>query len=326
MGRKYEPELDGLRAFAVFAVMGFHFANVLVSGGSLGVDVFFALSGYLITGILAREAEDAGRIDYGAFLMRRARRLLPALGVLLAAYAVVCPLIWPSLAARRWLDVGTAALYVTNLRETFWPAATPLSHTWSLAIEEQFYILWPLALYGLLRLKRQTAAGVLIGAWATLTLARLACAAIWPGHPAAYYFTPLHATGLLLGAALALRPINFRHGRLALIALFALVLLSRTSATFVFVQPVAEVLAVLVIANPPGRLAAAPLRFIGRISYGVYLWHIPLASALGFPTTYAQAAVLVILSLIAGAISHFGVEQWFLKARRPRAVTAPAAV
>ncbi|HEY2356629.1 MAG TPA: acyltransferase [Phenylobacterium sp.] len=324
MKPNYEPELDGLRAFAIFAVMGFHFAGGFITGGSLGVDVFFVLSGYLITSILSRETEAAGGIDYRNFLMRRASRLLPALAVLLGAYVALSPLLFPQLAGRRWLDVGVAAFYLTNLRETFWPAETPLSHTWSLAIEEQFYIVWPLALLGLLRLKGQTAALVLVGVWAILTLVRSACAGIWPGHPAAYYFTPLHATGLVLGAALALRPISFTSGRLSLIALFGLVILARTSVTFIAVQPVAEVLTALVIANPPQRLAAAPLRFVGRISYGVYLWHIPIMWAVGIPKSLFQVGVLAALSLLAGALSHFGVERWFLKPRTAQTVPSTA--
>lgn len=98
---KYEPSLDGLRAAAVLAVMGFHFCPGIVSGGSLGVDVFFVLSGYLITAILAVEIERSGTVDYRAFLIRRARRLLPALGVLLIAYAILAPLLFPGVAARR---------------------------------------------------------------------------------------------------------------------------------------------------------------------------------------------------------------------------------
>lgn len=320
MTLKYRPELDGLRAIAIVAVMGFHFTRQLVSGGSLGVDVFFVLSGWLITSILINEAGEAGWIDYRGFLMRRARRLLPALAVLLIAYLLLSPALWPELAARRWFDVGTAIFYVTNLRETFWPIETPLSHTWSLAIEEQFYVLWPLALTALLRLPRDRAARVLIALWAALTLARLACLHMLPGSPAAYYFTPLHSTGLLLGAALALRPVNARLGRVALAMLVAVIVAVHTERTFGYVTPLAELLTALVIANPPRLLAVAPLRFVGRISYGVYLWHIPIAWALGFPRSLGEVGFLVALSLIAGWLSHVAVERWFLKPRAIRPV------
>ena len=324
MALKYRPELDGLRALAITSVMGFHFVTPLMSGGSLGVDVFFVLSGWLITSILASEAEGAGRIDYGAFLLRRARRLLPALTVLLVAYVSLAPLLFPQFASRRWLDAASAAFYLTNLRETFWPAESPLSHTWSLAIEEQFYILWPLALLGLLRLPRRSAAQLLIGAWTALSLARVACLHLWQG-PAAYYFTPLHATGLLLGAALALHPVATSLGRVALAILVALFIAGRTSQTFVFVQPIAEIAAAAVIANPAKFLGAAPLRFLGRISYGVYLWHIPIMWALGRPKSPLEVGVLVGASVLAGWLSHVGVEQWFLRSPKTvRALPEPA--
>jgi peptidoglycan/LPS O-acetylase OafA/YrhL len=312
---KYEPSLDGLRAVAVLAVMGFHFCHGVVSGGSLGVDVFFVLSGYLITSILAGEIERRGTLDYRAFLMRRARRLLPALGVLLIAYAILSPLLCPGVAARRWLDVATAVFYVTNLRETFWPANTPLSHTWSLAIEEQFYLLWPFAVLALARFDRRRSALILCAAWAALTFARL----MWAetiGGPGAYYLTPLHATGLILGAALALRPIDTSTGRVALVGLGALFIAGDTSSTFLATQPVAEIAAVLVIANPPRLLTLAPLRFLGRISYGVYLWHIPLYW-LVLPASWSGICVLVAATVLSGWLSHLLVERRFLARAGP---------
>jgi len=322
---RYRPELDGLRAIAIFAVMGFHFARPLATGGSFGVDIFFVLSGYLITSILLGQAEEGG-IRYGAFLARRARRLLPALFLLLAVYVALGPILWPQFANRRWLDAATAAFYVTNLRETFWPADTPLSHTWSLAIEEQFYIGWPLVIGLLSRLSRRRAVQLLVAAWAVLTVARWGWETAWPAHASAYYFTPLHATGLLLGSALAFRPWPIRWGGGALAALGLLIVAGHSTQGFVLQTPVAELLAALVLTDPPRLLAAAPLRFVGRISYGAYLWHIPIAWAFDFPANFVAAAGLMALSLAAGAVSHYGLERWFLAGRsgRPAPAGAPA--
>jgi len=325
---KYEPALDGLRATAVLAVIGFHLAKPIVTGGSLGVDVFFVLSGYLITSILAGEVEATGRIDYPAFLMRRARRLLPALLALLAAYWILCPLLWPALMAKRAIDVAAAALYVTNLRQTFWPTSTPLSPTWSLSIEEQFYLLWPWALIVLTRLRRGHAAIALAIAWAALTAARIFGAGGLPG-PAPYYFTPFHATGLVLGAALALHPVTLKVGRFALFALVVLIFFGGTNKSFLFVQPIAEVLSLLVIADPPRFLAGAAPRFLGKISYGVYLWHTLVfwvAGAMWAPSGLGGIAALFAASIAAGAASYFAIERWFLRPSIGRQVAGPARI
>ena len=311
---KYQPALDGLRAIAVLAVMGFHFKKDLMSGGSLGVDIFFVLSGYLITSILVSEIDVKGSLDYPAFLVRRVRRLFPALGALLIIYVVLGPWLWPQFAARRWLDVATAVFYVTNLRETFWPASTPLAHTWSLAIEEQFYLLWPVALLALAPLSRRRAALLLCVAWAALTIARL----VWAqtiGGPGAYYFTPLHATGLLLGAALALHPISTAPGGAALAFLVLLIVAGHTSDTYLATQPMAEIATALVIARPPGILPAPPLRFLGRISYGVYLWHVPMWWLIA-PNSPRTVLLVFAASIAAGWLSHVLIERWFL-VRKP---------
>jgi len=322
MGLRYEPRLDGLRAVAILALLGFHLFSPFVSGGSLGVDAFFVLSGYLITSILTREADQTGQIRYGAFLVRRARRLLPALAVLLVVYLVICPLYWPDQAQRRWVDAGSIALYVYNLRITFWPIHGTLKGLWSLSVEEQFYILWPFALLVLLKLRRETAVKALLVVWVTLTLARIACAQWVPG-PAAYYFTPLHATGLVLGSALALRPTQIRCGRAALTGLIVLMLLGETARTFPYAIAMAEVLTALVIVDPPRFLAQPVLRFIGVTSYGTYLWGGVVAGVVGYGDLPHLAAVFS-LTLAAGAASYYGVERWFLKGGTSRLARIPA--
>ncbi len=308
------PALDGLRALAILSVMAFHANLWFAGGGSLGVDIFFVLSGWLITGLLVGEVERTGAVDRPAFLARRMRRLLPALSGLLLVYLLVAPGLYPTTADRRWFDAATAFLYLTNLRQSVWPADTPLSHTWSLAVEAQFYLAWPFVVPALLRLGRHRAALTLCAAWACLTTLRFA----WPamiGGAGTYYLTPLHATGLLLGGALALRPIPVRRGGVALALLIAIMIGVRTFDWWLYVLPVAEIATVLVIADPPHLLASRPLQFVGRVSYGMYLWHVPLLWVM--PTrTPVQVVAIFIATVSAGCVSATLVEHWFTRGGR----------
>jgi peptidoglycan/LPS O-acetylase OafA/YrhL len=165
---------------------------------------------------------------------------------------------------------------------------------------------------------------VLLGLWAGLTVGRLAWHT-WIGGPGAYYFTPIHATGLLLGSAFALHPIRGRLGGAAFAALAVLLLVANTRETFTYTIAAAELLPVLVIAQPPRLLTARPLLTLGKWSYGIYLWHVPMMWAIGMPKTPTDIALLVAVSIAAGAVSHWGVERWFLKPRPETLATSPAA-
>lgn len=322
---RYEPAFDGLRAVAIAAVMGFHYVPWVVTGGSLGVDVFFPLSGWLITSILMRETERSGRIDYRAFLQRRVWRLVPPLAALLVAYAVLAPWLIPRAAPGRWVDIAVSAAFVSNIRETFWPRGNPLAHLWFLGVQVQFYLIWPAVLLGLRRLTRERAAAVLLAAWAALTLAKV----VWNetiGGPGAYYFTPFHATGLILGSALALRPVKVGWaGWPALALLLALMAFGHTREqpllTFALLQPLAELATVVVLAGPVQVLRLPPLPFVGRISYGVYLWHVPFMWILA-PRPLWHLAVLVPASVLAGWLSWRLIEQPLAAVRRQPAAAA----
>jgi len=308
----YEPALDGVRALAALAVLTLHAMPQVMLGGYLGVDVFFVLSGYLITSILLREVRTSGRIDYARFLTRRARRLFPALAVLII-YLTLFANLSPALADRRWFDAAIAALYLTNIRELFWSADTPLSHTWSLAVEQQFYLLWPFAVLALARMTHRAALRTLIVGWIVLTCARTMAALLWPGWVALCWQTPLHATGLVMGAMLALTPWRPRRGRSAIgaLSLAALLALLLTASDFRYGFPLAEIAAALLIASPPRILAIAPLRWGGAISYGVYLWQLPVLWMLRDQPLALQFAMPILL----GAASYMLVERRFMPER-----------
>ena len=207
------PGLDGLRAVAVLAVIVYHAGLGWLPGGFLGVDVFFVISGFLITTLLLAERDRLGHIRLKAFWLRRARRLLPALFLLLAATLTIAVLVAPDELARLRGDTLAALAYVTNwyliLHQTSYFESvgrpSPLLHLWSLAVEEQFYLLWPLALVAgiaLLRRRGMLVATIAGAAGSAILMALLYVPDADPSR--VYYGTDTHAVGLLVGAALAL--------------------------------------------------------------------------------------------------------------------------
>ena len=312
----YVPALDGIRALAVVAVLAFHGGVSWMEGGFLGVDAFFVLSGYLITALLLRERARTGRIDLVAFWGRRARRLLPALLLVVATVTVVAPPILPEQEVRLLRGDGLAALfYVANWRmisrggDYFAQTAapSPLQHTWSLGIEEQFYLLWPLLMLGLLagrRPLRRLFVTCVVGATACAVWLSLLYRADDPAR--AYFGTDTRAASLLVGAALAAALAARLAGRdeggvelgprsrmLALAVAVVGVMITGVAWTLlsgddarlyrgglaVTALAVAAVIAHVVLV-PDGlsarALSLAPLPALGRISYGVYLWHWPV--------------------------------------------------
>lgn len=333
---RYLPALDGLRALAVAAVVAFHLSPGALPGGFLGVDTFFVVSGYLITSLLLAEHAADGAIALRSFWGRRARRLLPALLLVLCAVAIAAAAWWPSedLARIRGDALGGLG-YVANWRfiaqhDSYFDLATgpsPLRHLWSLAIEEQFYVAWPLVAAACLR-RSARLLGVVSAAGAAASVAVML--AIGAGDRA-YYGTDTRAHGLLIGAALA---VGLRHQRAsaprwlapagvaaAAVCAAAWWVADESSGwLFTWGFPAYALLTALVIAAVvragDGRLARAlsvrPLVAVGKVSYGLYLWHWPAIVLLTPARTGLDGAALGAYRLavaVAGTLASY----WLLE-------------
>ena len=311
---RYIPALDGLRAFAVLAVIAYHLGMQWAPGGLLGVTVFFVLSGYLITSLLLIEWDNTDTIDLPQFWLRRVRRLMPAIVLVIVCTAALCTLLDHSLLTKLRDDMWAALLWVTNWWYIFQDASyfdalgapSPLTHFWSLAIEEQFYLVWPVVLLvahkaGVKRTAMRNAT-LAIALLSALEMALLYNPLDDPSR--VYYGTDTRAFSLLIGAWLAfvwpshllgaqksvhltkqVRSILDGVGLVAPVALLALIVFVDGFSPFLYRGGIllASILTAIVIAvmvHPAsllGRIAGAkPLVWIGLRSYGIYLWHFPL--------------------------------------------------
>src|SRR6266498_580672 len=291
-GFRYAPGLDGVRALAVLAVVAYHLGTTgdrghLLRGGFLGVDVFFVLSGYLITSLLIVEVHRTGRISIKQFYARRARRLLPALFALLFAVGLVGIFWLPQQAAKLRGDLLASLGYVTNwwlIAENssyFGGGDRPrlLTHLWSLAVEEQFYLVWPLVLilFARARARRWTMLAVLVSGVAASTALAALLYNPWADPSRVYYGTDTRALAPLLGACL------------------------------------------VGVAGHPATwlgwvLGLQPLRWVGERSYAIYLWHWPVCvltrPGVDIPITgWLNAALRVAVTLMLAELSYWLVER-----------------
>ncbi len=315
--RRYMPGLDGLRALAVLAVIAFHLGFSWAPGGLLGVGVFFTLSGYLITDLLLAQRARRGAIALGRFWLGRARRLLPALFLMLAVVLAWVTVIGPHQPPSFREAVAAALLYVSNWWLIFQHVSyfarfgppSPLNHLWSLAVEEQFYIIWPFLLLLGIRFIREAplpsgirprlaGATLLLAALSAVTMALLYHPSLDPSR--VYYGTDTRACELLVGAALAMvwpsrrltanivagaRRVLDGLGVVGLLAICYMIWRTNEFSPFLYrggfaLLAAATALVIAALAHPACRLGPIlgwrPLRWIGVRSYGIYLWHYPI--------------------------------------------------
>ena len=330
----YRADIDGLRAVAILLVVGRHIGVPWMSGGFTGVDVFFVISGYLITGLLVREQVESGRIGVADFYARRVRRLLPALGIvtmvtLLLGFAVLLPDEQIALAQSALASLAfTANFYFWRIHQGYFAdpsALLPLQHLWTLAVEEQFYLLWPLALILLARLAARTKtdiARVIVTALAAAGLVSLALSIVLSSRRPipAFLLLPTRAWEIGAGCLLALAPaLPARRARplapLGLIAIVLATLLFNAATPFPSFYALLPALgAVALIAGggaaPDGMvsrmLASRALVGLGKVSYGWYLWHWPLLAFArnlwGIEPALPRDAALAVLALALAAV------------------------
>jgi peptidoglycan/LPS O-acetylase OafA/YrhL len=334
----FRRDVEGLRAVALGLVLLFHAGVPFVRGGNIGVDVFFVISGFLITGLLVREVSTTGRVDLPAFYARRARRILPSAGVVLVLTVAGTALLAPALLA----DTGRAAAAAALQGANWWLLAAgdlhvPLTHYWSLAVEEQFYLVWPVLLL-LARRRPLLALGVLSA------VSYAASVLVTPGNELlAYLGTGTRMWQFGLGAALALlapriAELTAAHPGLTSGIRWAAAGVLASAAVWAgyvaypgWAALVPTLAAALLIAGGtsdpaagPGRLLVwRPVRFCGRISYTWYLWHVPatfFAVAL-FPAVDRWPFLLVV-ELLAGGLAFLTTVLVEDPLRRSRAVAS----
>ncbi len=309
----YVPALDGIRAIAIFLVLAFHARVPGFRFGYVGVDVFFVLSGFLISGILLRQIEQTGTVQFRQFYIRRFFRLTPALLAMLTVYIVIGPMVWPLQNHLR--DAALAALYVSDYSKALYGAPDTISHTWSLSVEEHFYLLWPpvlLALHG--RYKGSRLAVVI----AFILVTCLAWRWAWLERGATwneiYYRFDTRLTGMIAGSLLAVlihhRPsIQWMHRYRYYIYFLPLLLILtldqkwgstwmlRWGFTIVELGSASVIVAVMFRSSCITYLLSQPVMvWVGKHSYAIYLWHYPIMRHLREQGSW-EATILIGLPL-----------------------------
>ena len=351
MSSRYIPALDGLRALAVIAVVIYHMNATALQSGLLGVTIFFVLSGYLITGLLIREWSTTKKINLPQFWLRRVRRLFPAIVFVLLGTIVLTGVFAPDMLTKLRNDIVAALLFFTNWWYIFQDvsyfeamgAPSPVTHFWSLAIEEQFYLIWPpllLLLFSKRVKKRHIQLGLLVAAIASAAaMAILYSPQADPSR--VYYGTDTRAFSLLIGAFLAFelpparvnghgrqgftardRKIALGVGSAALAGILVMMVAVNGHSPFLYYGGIALLsllTGALIITLADGRsplarfFALRPLVWIGKLSYSIYLWHYPLLLLMnprnftGETPWFAYVGQALVI-LAASAISYYVVE------------------
>lgn len=323
---KYFPALDGLRAASAIVVVAFHTSVPFLRGGMFGVDVFFVLSGFLITALLRQEQSATGRIDLGGFYLRRMARLFPALVVAMLGTWALYRIIRPDLDLSA--DVMSALLYYADYRIALGSEKFVITHTWSLAVEAQFYLAWPLVLMATRRWSNRTLLWFLLIAFVAASLWRYIDVARWNNWTWTYFRLDTRMSGLLLGAALAVaewKPSPALAERLGRGACYALVFLCISlhwhvmpSLTFGVTAAELATAALLVSLTSDhetsvSRLLSRPLPvYLGTISYSIYLWHYGIGKALRGEVHFSLAfSVTLTASIALAALSYHVIEKPF---------------
>jgi peptidoglycan/LPS O-acetylase OafA/YrhL len=334
---EFRPDIEGLRAVAVLLVVACHCGVSWFQGGFIGVDVFFVLSGYLITGLLVAEIRGTSRLDLPRFYARRARRLLPALLLVVLATLAACVLIQgPQELEFAGRAARATALYVSNVffdqhaADYFAPdvEANPFLHTWSLGVEEQFYLVWPLLLLLGLRGRRSNRPLLWLLAGVT-SLSFLFCLWSTAHRPTlAFYELPARAWEFGLGGLLACAGVSRLHGTaawllgwLGLATILVAAYLLRGGSGFpgwLATAPALGTMAVLSAGQAPARRGAGflldsrPMQYLGARSYSWYLWHWPfigLANAIAPAIPVVGKVIVGVVSLGAASLTYRLVEQ-----------------
>lgn len=347
--RRYITGLDGIRAIAVIMVLAYHLKLALFKSGFLGVTVFFVLSGYLITGILISEVEEEGTIDLKNFWLRRIRRLVPAVMSMAVVIIFVSAVVNRVIFTKGCKDFLASVLGFNNWWQIFnkvsyFEAAgvpSPFTHCWSLAIETQFYLIYPLILLGIYKLVKSRGEGRakrgLLFAGVTLLLALISVILMIvlfdPQQDAsrAYYGTDTRAFSLLFGALLAIlwdyrmvprrlsASVNMVLGSVSFAVLLVMTIAINGSSNFWYRggQFVGTILTVLVIYTVSGRktwlsrfLSNPVLKWIGDRSYSIYLWHYPIILLIskGIKASWWITLIEIVLSVVLAELSYRFIE------------------
>jgi len=344
---KYTPSLDGLRAIAVTSVVIYHAYPSVCPGGWAGVDVFFVLSGFLISTILLQEFDRSGRLGFKNFYIRRALRLLPAFACLL-----LVSLLFSLMIRRHRIEnlenILLSASYLMNWNRAFaWLPGEGgyLAHTWSLAMEEQFYLIWPVALLLLVKVRRL--APIIIAGLVVLVLAwRLHLVHAEANAERTSNGFDVHSDTLLIGCAVAFMAIgptarNFARNFAILPVAPMLLVLAKLQIQSALTQGIGLTFVglcsawIMIAAMEDGLLqrilSVRPLVYTGRISYGWYLWHYPFLVWGGHLFTHANTLALVTpllvgASYLMAALSYHVIERPFLRLKdrlKPRMADSP---